>query len=149
MSNIAQMKTPQPRILCVDSDRNTIEWIRNVLKNNHISTSIKSAVAGRDAFTLLNRGEFDLCIFDYALPDMTGAQLCSLVRYMGCEVSMMVLTAMDRPVDRRRATECGADAFLVKPDDLDMFCSTVVRLLDRRRSVNVPYSNVLGLSKAA
>ena len=37
---------------------------------------------------------------------------------------------------------------LVKPDDLDIFCSTVVRLLDRRPAY-IPYSNVLGLSRAA
>ena len=80
---------------------------------------------------------------------MTGSQLCSLVRHMGCEVPMLVFTAMDRPVDRRRALECGADEYLVKPDDLDVFHSTVTRLLDRRRPVRVPYSNVLGMPRAA
>ena len=149
MRKVTVIDVPDPRILCVDSDRRTTDWIKDVLRNARTTTSVTAVRTGREAFAMLMRREFDLCILDYALPDMTGPQLCGLMRHAGCEIPTVIFTAMDRPVDRRRSIECGVDAFLVKPDDLGIFHSTIVRLLDRRRPILLPDSKLIGLSRAA
>lgn len=125
------------RILCIDDNNRTCNWIRVVLKGSKIKARLTTATSGREAFNLLHKEHFDLCILEYALPDMSGVQLCSLMRQMGCDVPMMFFSAMDRPVDIQNAQNAGADAYLRKPDDLDIFVDAVSYLLNKRRNVSI------------
>jgi DNA-binding response OmpR family regulator len=140
---------PGSRILCVDEDLYSSEWVKQSLKAASVSAAVTTAASGRDAFKLLNREVFDLCILEYPLPDMTGVQLCSLLRQTGSGIPVMFLTAMNRPVDREKAAASGADDYLCKPDDLDMFVPAVNRLLKKRRPIYVQTARRLDMSKAA
>lgn len=122
----------RPRILCIDDDTSTSTWIRIVLRGARINASVVSVQSGMEALRLVGKEKFDLCILDYALPDMTGVQLCTMMRHLRYDVPVMFLTALDRPVDRERASSAGADEFLRKPDDLDVFADAVFGLLKRR-----------------
>ncbi len=121
------------RILCVDGDSNTLNWIKATLKDSKVDAVITYAKTGREAFTLLNKEDFDLCILEYALPDMTGVQLCSLMRQMGSKVPMLFFTAMNRSIDREKARAAGAADYLSKPDDMDMIVTAVIDQLTKRK----------------
>ncbi|MBV9216907.1 MAG: response regulator [Acidobacteria bacterium] len=118
------------RILTIDDDTNTTDWMRVILRASKIKCHLTSVTNGRQAFRLLNSQPFDLCILEYALPDMTGVQFCTLMRQMGCRVPMMFFSAMNRTVDREKAAAAGANAYLAKPEDLAIFSETVARLLN-------------------
>lgn len=123
----------RPQILCIDnSDSRTPEWIERKLAEANVICDVISESSGREGFRLLNTIPFDLCVLDYALPDMTGAQLCSLMGRMLSTVPILFFTPMDRNVDREKAMDAGAAAYLVKPDDLDLFVDTATHLLKRR-----------------
>ena len=121
----------ETRILCIDDDVHTSVWVNGALKLYKVDCSVTTAQSGREAFRLLNNEDFDLCILEYALPDMTGVQLCSLMRQMGCKVPMMFLTAMNRPIDREKAANAGANDYLCKPDDLDLFADAATHLIKK------------------
>ena len=140
---------PGARILCVDEDLYSSEWVKQSLRLASVSAAVTNAASGRDAFMLLNREVFDLCIVEYPLPDMTGVQLCTLLRQSGSGIPLMFFTAMNRPVDREKAAASGADDYLCKPDDLDMFIPAVNRLLKRRRPIYAQTRRCLDMSKAA
>jgi len=123
---------PQARILCVDEDRYSSDWVKRSLNSAKVSASVVPVSSGRQAFSMLGKESFDLCIMEYPLPDMTGVQLCSLMRQSGSCVPVMFLTAMNRPIDREKALSSGADDYLCKPDDLDVFVPAVKRLLRKR-----------------
>ena len=123
----------EARILCIDDDVHTSVWVKGALKLYKIDCEITTAKSGREAFRLLNNEKFDLCILEYALPDMTGVQLCSLMRQMGCTVPMMFLTAMNRAIDREKAAAAGASDYLCKPDDLDLFADAAAHLIRKHR----------------
>ncbi len=123
------MNFPNSRILCIDDDTHTCDWIKIVLHSANVNATVTSVKTGHEAFTLLNRDKFDLCILEYALPDMTGVQLCSLMRQMGSRVPMMFFTAMNRPIDREKAAAAGASEYICKPDDLNLFVDAVTHLL--------------------
>lgn len=129
------MSASQPKILCIDSDQTTGEWIEKQVRPIHPTISVTSVEGGRRALKLLYRDVFDLCVIDYALPDMTGVQLCYLMRQIGYTVPIMIFTAMNRRIDREKAAAAGANEFLSKPDDLDIFCFAVKRLLGKRRAM--------------
>jgi DNA-binding response OmpR family regulator len=137
------------RILCVDDDQYSTEWVRRSLSSARVPAAVTAVSTGREAFTLLSQEAFDLCIFEYPLPDMTGVQLCSLMRQSGSGVPVMFLTAMNRKIDREKAVASGADDYLCKPDDLDVFVPAVNRLLRKRRSIYVQAARNVSLPKAA
>lgn len=137
------------QILSVDEDINTSEWIRLILDRAKVSYSLTEVGTGSEAFELLSREFFDLCIFDYALPDMTGVQLCLMLRKMGCTTPVMFFSAMNRAVDRTKARDAGAIAYLAKPEEMDIFTETVSRLLWRQKVYYAEQMQFSGLSKAA
>lgn len=127
----------KPKILCVDSDPLTADWVTAVLARAQIICSIETVGKGRDAFGLLVNEEIDLCVMEYALPDMTGVQLCGLLRQIGCKVPVLFFSAMNRPTDRELANAAGANEYLEKPDDLDIFADAVKFLLKRREPLSI------------
>ena len=140
---------PGARILCVDEDEYSSEWVKQSLRSAGVPAAVTSVTSGRDAFTMLYRESFELCILEYPLPDMTGVQLCSLLRQMGSGVPVMFLTAMNRSVDKEKAVASGADDYLCKPEDLDMFVPAVNRLLKKRRPIYVQSKQYLEIPRAA
>lgn len=116
------------RILCIDADPAVPVWISRHLERAGVGFELVSAGTGRAGFNALMEREFDLCVMDYCLPDMTGVQLCTLLRQSGCHLPIVFLTAMNRPVDREWALEAQANAFLAKPEDIELLVPTVERL---------------------
>lgn len=135
----------RPKILCVDNDSLTADWVTAVLVRARIECDIETVCKGRDAFSRVVNSNIDLCVLEYALPDMTGVQLCGLMRQIGSKVPVLFFTAMDRPIDREKAFGAGADEYLSKPDDLDIFADAVKLLLKRRTPLYItrPYENTL------
>ena len=143
------MKSSNPHILCIDPDDRTPLWIRDQLNRSQIRCDITAVSSGREGFRKLNSGDFDLCVVEYALPDMTGVQLCALVRQMGSSVPMLFFTPMNRNVDRQRAETAGASAYLTKPDDFDLFVDTATHLLKRNTRIYAVPAKHRDLARAA
>ena len=137
------------RILCIDDDTNTSDWIKIVLRGAKVGCSVVTVANGFDAVRQLNGGGFDLCILEYALEDMTGVQLCALIRQLGMDVPVMFFTALSRPVDKRRAFAAGANEYLCKPDDLNIFPDAVVGLINRNRTTYPEHLSFSTLARAA
>lgn len=138
------VKRESLRILCVDDDPETSEWITMVLAGRGMNYHIIAAKTGREAFTALMNERFDLCITEYTLPDMTGVQLCALVRSQGKSLPIMFFSALDRPIDIAKAKAAGADEYLSKPADMSIFPVVVSHLLTRRRPL---YFKPIGFSR--
>ena len=75
--------------------------------------------------------QLDLVILDVKLPDMSGYTVCKELRklYHSWAVPVLIITAMDQPIDQLRGFAYGADAYLPKPFDLAEVSETVVLLL--------------------
>jgi DNA-binding response OmpR family regulator len=141
--------SPCAKILCVDEDPYFCEWIKRSLRSARIPADISFVTSGREAFSRVSDESFDLCILEYPLSDMTGAQLCTLLRYAGHSVPVMFLSALSRPIDREKAMASGAEDYLCKEDDLDIFVSSVERLLSKGMAVYAPPQYYLEMPRAA
>jgi len=140
------MKYSDARVLSIDGDERARDWIRATLFGSGVDCDVTSASRGREAFSLLNQRDFDLCIIEYALPDMTGVQLCSLIRQVRNNIPVLFFTAMDRSIDREKAMAAGATDYLCKPQDLEVFADAVAHQLSKRQrrviGQNVSYMNL-------
>lgn len=75
-----------------------------------------TADSGSEALELIRVKPVDLVVLDYKLPDMTGIDLCRLIREDNLDVPVVLTSAYDVPEEKiREARNMGMYGFLQKP----------------------------------
>ncbi|MEH7333205.1 response regulator transcription factor [Neobacillus drentensis] len=100
------------RILLVDDERRIIEVLEAYLERE--GYEIHSADNGIDALKKVKTIRPDLIILDLMLPDISGEEVCRLVR-KDSDVPILMLTAKSAEDDRINGIVMGADDYLTKP----------------------------------
>lgn len=106
-------------ILLVDDDINFIALMQSYLA--HQGYSVTWAESGKQAMSLLEKAKPDLIIADVMMPEMDGYQFVETVRQTP-EVNwvpVIFVSAKDQSSDRVKGLGAGANAYFVKPFDLD------------------------------
>ena len=114
----------EPSILYVDDDPDGCAFMSVWLEqggNYHVRTVDDAVVA----ITLIGQEKFDLYLLDYCLPDVTGVELCKIIRLTSPLAPIIFYSALDREIDRMMAAHAGADCFLVKPNELEQLLPTI------------------------
>jgi len=97
------------------------------------------AVSARDAATALEKIQsesFDLIILDVNLPDGDGFELCKKIKAVQ-DTPVVFLTARDLEVDVMAGFDLGADDYITKPFNINIFRKKVAAILKRsEKSVN-------------
>lgn len=123
------MAEANKRILCVEDDRDSREMMKVMLNQADPDLSVTAVSTAAEAIELSMRGTFDLYVLDIWLPGMDGLSLCRRLRERGIKSPIIFFTAMVRTEDKEYALKAGANAFLIKPRDVDKFTETVQKLL--------------------
>ena len=105
------------RILVVDDVRANLKLLETRLSIEYFE--VLTATNGPDAIALRKRGGCDLVLLDVMMPGMDGFEVCRRLRAASetAHLPIILVTALDRPADRVRGLEAGADDFLTKPVD--------------------------------
>lgn len=115
------------RILIVDDNEDSCEILSLILKYSNQSYDITVANTAEEALKLLEEQSFDLFVVDNRLPDSTGVELCEWIRENDKETPIIFYTALAGEIFEKAAIAAGADEYLVKPNDLDIFAKVVQR----------------------
>ena len=103
------------QILAVDDDDIALELMANAL--GLAGYQVLTASCGREALEIVERGSCRLVISDWDMPDMTGVELCRVLR--GSPISgylyFVLLTARNLPEEKIEGLSAGADDFIAKP----------------------------------
>jgi two-component system, chemotaxis family, sensor histidine kinase and response regulator WspE len=77
---------------------------------------VEIAVDGMDGWNAIRTGYFDLVITDIDMPRMNGIEVVTLIKkdLKLKSLPVMIVSYKDRPEDRRRGLEAGADYYLAK-----------------------------------
>lgn len=86
-----------------------IEWLEQV---GHTVSWFRS---GRECVRALCDDRFDLCLFDWMLPDMTGPDVMASLKLKGALPPVLFLTGRDAEEDVVQVIQAGADDYMVKP----------------------------------
>ncbi|RUL87563.1 hybrid sensor histidine kinase/response regulator [Tautonia sociabilis] len=118
------------RVLVVDDSITVRELERQLLANR--GYDVDTAVDGLDGWNALRQGRYDLVVTDVDMPRLDGIGLVRRIReddrLRGLPV--VIVSYKDRPEDRMRGLEAGADGYLTKSSfHDDLFISTVVDLI--------------------
>ena len=90
---------------------------------------VSTAATAQEALALIKTEPIDLLILDNILPEMTGVELCRMIREKNSQLPIMFYSAMARKIDREKAMAAGANEYLVKPNDLDRFETIVGQMI--------------------
>ena len=102
------------RVLVVD-DSITVRGVEAKLLEAH-GYVVATAVDGMDGWNRIRSERFDLVITDVDMPRMDGVELVDMIKHdeQLKAIPVMIVSYKDRPEDRQRGLEAGADYYLTK-----------------------------------
>jgi two-component system sensor histidine kinase and response regulator WspE len=119
LGNVAAAVRPgagsrQKRILIVEDSLTVRELERKLLASGGYEVEV--AVDGLDGWNTVRAGNFDLVLTDVDMPRMDGIELVTLIKQDARMRSLpvMIVSYKDRPEDRNRGLQAGADYYLAK-----------------------------------
>jgi DNA-binding response OmpR family regulator len=120
---------PSRTILIVDDEKDVRAVLQACLEA--AGFQVRTASNGMDALERIRANPPDLIIHDFMLPDITGLDVCALVKRDRRlrRIPFMLLTARSQSQDRLTAAALGADAYMNKPFNPDELLAEVRRLL--------------------
>jgi DNA-binding response OmpR family regulator len=120
------------KILIVEDERHLAEGLRFNLEaeNFEVETALDGAEALR--FLVEQNKQFDAIVLDVMLPEVDGFTVAQTLRKEENFTPILMLTARSRPEDVLRGFEAGADDYLPKPFELQIFLARLNGLLRRR-----------------
>lgn len=123
------MKSLSPRILIIDDDRDSCELMQLMLQYSNASYEITCVLTPAEGLQLAAAHPFDLYLLDCRFVGIHGIDVCRRLRQTDTETPIMFFTGEAQESVRQEALRAGANAYLIKPDDLKMLTVTVKRLL--------------------
>jgi DNA-binding response OmpR family regulator len=92
---------------------------------------VLTADTGQAALDQARRQNPHLILLDIRLPDISGFDVCRILRSEGRRMPILMLTARDEETDKVLGLELGADDYVVKPYSLRELISRIRALLRR------------------
>jgi DNA-binding response OmpR family regulator len=120
------------KILVVEDDQITINLLTRALNaHNYV---VNTAADGETALQLVRAYDYDLILLDVMIPKLDGISLCRQLRSGGCQMPILLVTALDTSRDRVEGLEAGADDYVVKPFNLPELIARIRALLRRGKA---------------
>ena len=114
-------------ILVVDDDKNMRFLMQEILELEQYN--VFTAKNGEEALELLDREHIDLAIVDIMMPKIDGYEFTSLLRDGNLEMPVLMVSAKQLPIDRKKGFESGINAYMSKPIDPEELILQVKGLL--------------------
>ena len=130
----------RPLLIIAEDDDEIRNFLAAELANEY---EVKAFADGRQAFAEIVRMVPDLVLSDVMMPEMDGNTLCMNLRanLATSHVPIVLLTAMSMDEDRLKGLTIGADAYIVKPFNMDILRQTIVNLIQRTRALRLKYEH--------
>lgn len=119
------------RIMVVEDDVNTRRLMTAVLRD--AGYEVLCAGDGEEALELMDHQHVDLAVVDIMMPRMDGYTFTETLREGGCELPVLMVTAKEAPMDKKKGFIVGVDDYMVKPVDEEEMLLRIAALLRRAR----------------
>jgi class 3 adenylate cyclase len=137
------MKRERPLILTVDDEPANLALLQKLLTRQ--GYDVVEAVDGPSALAAVAEHGPDLVCLDVMMPGLDGIEVCQRLRRQPDQAGLpiLLLTALDRPEDKVRGLEAGANDFLSKPFD-HIELAARLRSLLRTKALQDRLADLLG-----
>lgn len=130
------------KVLLVEDDQSIGSLIEAVFNGNGAQVTWFSN--GKDAIENFRKGMYDICILDFALPDMDGFTISTQIKSFD-DVPFLFVTANHETQVKYQAFENGCDDFILKPFQVRELVLRVEAIIRRCKKNNtiVNFNNIL------
>ncbi|MCK5671480.1 response regulator [Candidatus Bathyarchaeota archaeon] len=107
------------KILIVEDELDIQKLVHRILTANGFE--VFKASNGEEGLIKATTLKPDLIVMDLMMPGMSGLEVCRLLkkRQDTKDIPVIILSALNRPVDREYASDAGADKYISKPFQID------------------------------
>src|SRR5208283_4453703 len=113
----------QARILVVDDDENIRNTMKTILEDEGYIVDL--AANGSEAIQKTKKSAYTIALLDIRLPDMEGIELLKLIKDTVPRTRKIMVTGYPSMQNAIAALNKNADAYLVKPIDIENFLTIV------------------------
>lgn len=118
-------------ILLVDDEEKIVEVLEAYLKKE--GYEVFSCRSGKEALEIFDKEKIDLILLDLMLPDLSGEEVCRLIRAKSC-VPIIMLTAKTEEEDLLEGFNIGADDYVTKPFSVKQLIARIKAIIRRSNS---------------
>lgn len=123
----------QPFVLIIEDEA----LHSNILKSylNELPCGTEVAGDGKQALSIIAENRIDLVLLDLELPDMEGLEVLRKIKRMKNteNTQIVIITASLEKDDRLKGIRLGADDYLAKPVEKDLFLAKIESLFGKKR----------------
>ncbi|NMM99981.1 DNA-binding response regulator [Bifidobacterium sp. DSM 109958] len=119
------------RILVVEDEKALNDITCDTLRDAGYEAT--GCLSASRAFDELHARSYDLVVSDIMMPGTDGYGLTERIRAVDADMPIIVMTARDDIMSKRRGFRAGVDDYMVKPVDLDELVLRIEALLRRTR----------------
>jgi Response regulators consisting of a CheY-like receiver domain and a winged-helix DNA-binding domain len=120
--------------MVVEDDNSIRKLMEAVLLQN--GYEVIAAKDGIDALDKMDNHHVDLIVLDIMMPRMDGYELTETLRSCNNNIPILMVTAKDTPIDKRKGFISGTDDYMVKPVDEEEMILRIAALLRRSHIAN-------------
>jgi DNA-binding NtrC family response regulator len=117
-----------PRILVVDDDETIRTTMKAILQDEGYNVDL--AGTGKEAIQKTTEKNYNVALLDIRLPDMEGVELLKLLKDGVPRTRKIMVTGYPSMQNAISALNKNADAYLLKPVDVEKLLATVKQQLD-------------------
>ena len=138
------MISDQQSMLIIDDNDEIMEYIKRIFKSKYKLYEAKNA---EDGFKIIKEALPDIVISDIVMQDMSGIQLCKLVKedLSLNHIPVILLTAELTPEIKLQGIEVGAYDCIGKPFEKDLLIARVSTILKNRSNLQKYFYNEITL----
>ena len=130
----ASARGNKAEIVIVEDEQDIQDYLKAQLASDF---KIRTYPNGKVALNEILKNKPDLIISDVMMPEMDGTTLCTKLKanINTNDVPIILLTAKSREEDQLEGLQTGADAYILKPFNMDILRRTIINLLTMRRTL--------------
>jgi len=118
------------RILIVDDDESIRKVLATILEDKGYATD--TAKNGKEAIQKSSEKLYNLALIDIRLPDMEGIELLTKIKDTTPKMRKIIITGYPSLQNAVAALNKGADAYIMKPFDMDTVLKTIKEQLKQQ-----------------
>jgi two-component system nitrogen regulation response regulator NtrX len=111
------------RILVVDDDENIRKVLKTILEDE--GYAVDEAEDAKKAIEKSRRNVYNLALIDIRLPDMEGIELLTRMKDTVPKMRKIIITGYPTLQNAIEAVNRGADAYILKPFDMEKVLATI------------------------
>lgn len=133
-STSASARGNKAEIVIVEDEEDIQDYLKAQLASDF---KIRTYPNGKVALNEILKNKPDLIISDVMMPEMDGTTLCTKLKanINTNDLPVILLTAKSREEDQLEGLQTGADAYILKPFNMDILRRTIINLLTMRRTL--------------